>query len=96
MKTLTALIEELSNQIKLSDKAWLGLGIYIAYKSKFRRREFERYNLNYDDVVSELTKVGLIRKGKLNQAEGRKVFAMKFGDQIPSQVHQYIKHLNLD
>lgn len=93
MKTFKQLKESIF--VKLTDAGYLGLGIYLGFKSSHRRSEMERYELDYEDVVSELTKNGLIKDGKINTPKATEAFKSKFGDIRPSQIHQYKSKLNL-
>lgn len=76
----------------LTNKTYVGLGIYLGFKPSQRRNVMASHGVNYDEVVAELTKVGLIRNGRLFDSEGRLAFNERFPNVLPSQVHMY-KHL---
>lgn len=75
----------------LTNQAWMGLGIYVGRKPSYRRAEMESYGVDYSSVVSELTKVGIIVKGKIVK-EAKDVFMARFNC-LPSQTHQYCEKL---
>ena len=56
--------------MQLSDQGYMGLGIYIGYKPAYRKREMERHGVDYDAVVIELTKAGIIKSGRINLDRG--------------------------
>jgi hypothetical protein len=73
----------------LTNHGYMGLGLYVGFKSTHRRSEMESFGVNYDQVVEELTRVGLIRNGRMDLAEGRRAWRERFCDILPSQTHQY-------
>ena len=75
----------------LTKKTYVGLGIYLGFKPSHRRSEMALHGVDYDEVVAELTKVGLIRNGRLFNSEGRFAFNERYPNVLPSQVHMY-KH----
>lgn len=95
MKTLKELNEAIVPDLKLTDQEYLGLGIYLGYKSSYRRGEFSRYDLDYDAFVKRMSELNLIRNGRIDKKVAKLIFDKKFAGQSPSQVHQYIKKLEL-
>jgi hypothetical protein len=73
----------------LTNQGYMGLGIYLGYKASYRRPEMERHGVNYDEVVAELTKLNIIKSGKINKDLGYTVFRERFPGQLASQTHQY-------
>ena len=76
----------------LSNKGYVGLGIYLGFKSSYRQSEMAYHNINYNEVVDELTKVGLIKNGKIQTEQAKQVFSERFPNVFCSQVHVY-KHI---
>jgi len=76
------------HNFELTDHAWMALGIYIGYKSAFRRREMESFGVDYDKAIGELQTKGLIKGKKPDLALMRSVFKEKFAC-LGSQTHQY-------
>lgn len=75
---------------QLTNQGYMGLGIYLGFKANCRRDEMQRFGVNYDQVVAELTRVGLIKNGRLVSNEARLAFDERFPNVLgPSQTHQY-------
>lgn len=79
--------------VTLTNHGWMGLGIYIGFKAAYRRSEMNYVGVDYDKVVEELTKVGLMKGGRLNIKEARAQWKHRFDDILPSQHHQYREQL---
>ena len=93
MSSIAIMFTHLSNRTNkmttLTNQSYLGLGIYLGFKAKFRRPEMESHGINYDEVVAELAKTGVMKNGKITRETGYKVFHERFPNQLGSQTHQY-------
>lgn len=82
--------------LELTNKEWVGFGIYLGMKSSHRREEMARLNIDYDNVVAALTKAGVIRSGKMDKNEGYRLFREKFGpNALGSQTHIILEKLGI-
>ena len=73
----------------LTDQGYMGLGIYMGFKSAYRRDEMRTYGVNYDEVVAELTKYGIIKSGRIVKANAQKAWDERFKGVFTSQTHHY-------
>lgn len=75
---------------QLTNQGYMGLGICLGFKASHHRSEMQRFGVNYDQVIAELTRVSLVKNGRLVSKEARLAFNERFPDVLgPSQVHQY-------
>lgn len=79
--------------INLSNHGWMGLGIYIGFKSSFRKDQMEYIGVDYDKFAKEVTKIGLMKSGRIDIKTARKHWEDRFGNILPSQCHQYREEL---
>lgn len=88
-------IEFISNS--LNDKEWLVLGIILGFKPNYRRDELKRISsdVDYSGTISSLEKKKAVGKGGKTTSYTRSVWEKKWGNVMPSQIHQWSNKLNL-
>lgn len=79
--------------ISLTNEQWLGFSIYLGMKSGYRRELMESAGVSYEDTVQALTRVGILKNGRMNQKEAYAIFRERFPGQLASQTHQVIARL---
>lgn len=79
--------------MKLSNNAWMGLGIYIGFKSPYRTEEMKRIGVNIEDFKMEVTNAGIMKGGRINVKHARGIWEGRFGNILPSQTHMYRESL---
>ncbi len=77
----------------LTNKGYMGLGIYLGFKSTYRRAEMTSFGIDYDETFDELVKVGLIKNGRIVTSKAKEAFNERFAGQLTSQTHQYSEQL---
>ncbi len=77
----------------LTNKGYMGLGIYLGRKAAYRRDEMRCHGIDYDETVAELTKVGLIKNGRIVTAKAKEAWNERFEGIFTSQTHHYCDKL---
>lgn len=80
----------------LTNHALMALGIYIGFKPAYRRREMERFGVDYDAAMVEFNRVGLAKNNRIDKTEAKAAFQARFPEQLGSQTHQYRQVLGFD
>lgn len=80
--------------LDLTNEQWIGFSIYLGFKSSARDYEFETRGVDRADTEAALTRVGVIRNGRMiPRKQAYELFDQKFPGQIASQTHQVMGKL---
>lgn len=81
------------SKIELTRDQWLGFSLYLGMKSSYRREAMQAQGIDYEDTVRALTRVGVLKNGRMNREEAYVIFQEKFPNQLASQTHQVLARL---
>jgi hypothetical protein len=81
------------SKIELTRDQWLGFSMYLGMKSSHRRDVMKSHGIDYEDTVRALTRVGVLKNGRMDREEAYAIFREKFPNQLASQTHQVLARL---